>query len=330
MEAYVIRQFGGPDVFEKGNIAQPLVYPGQIVIKVCATSVNPVDCKIRQGKLAAIAPEFPAVLHGDVSGIVESVAEDVDFLKPGDEVFACAGGVMGTGGALAEYMLADARLVAKKPASLNHREAAALPLVSITAWTALMDRAGVKSGDNVLIYGGTGGVGHVAVQLAKFAGANVVSTCSSDSKAALLRDLGVEQCFNYKQMDVQTAVDKFTDGNGFNIVFDTVGGENLQNAFQAAALNGTVVSVSTRSSQDLSLMHAKGLTLHVIFMLIPLLHNIGRQQHGLILENVARLVDEHKLIPLLDRSDFSIADVAKAHARLEAGDATGKIVLEAR
>ena len=329
MEAYVIRRFGGPEVFEKGNIAQPQVYPGQVLIKVCATSVNPVDCKIRQGKLAAIAPDFPAVLHGDVSGIVESTATDVTHLKPGDEVYACAGGVKGMGGALAEFILADASLVAKKPRTLNHREAAALPLVGITAWSALMDKAGVKNGDNVLVYGGTGGVGHVGVQLAKAAGANVVATCSSDSKAAMLRDLGIEQYFNYRQMDIETCVDKFTGGKGFDVVFDTVGGENIQHAFKAAALNGKVVSVSTRSSQDLSLMHAKGLTLYVVFMLIPLLHNVGREHHGEILKNIAAMVDDRKIMPLLDRSQFKLADVAQAHARLESGEATGKIVLEA-
>ena len=163
MEAMIIRQFGDPEVFEKASVARPQVYPGQVLIKVAATSVNPVDCKIRQGKLAAIAPELPAILHGDVAGVIEEVGENVKDFNVGDEVYACAGGVKGTGGALAEYILADADLVALKPDSLSFRQSAALPLVSITAWTALIDKASIKAGQKVLIHGATGGVSHIGI-----------------------------------------------------------------------------------------------------------------------------------------------------------------------
>ncbi|MGD8569704.1 MAG: zinc-dependent alcohol dehydrogenase family protein [Gammaproteobacteria bacterium] len=329
MQACVIRQFGDPNVFEQADIAKPEVIPGHVLIKVSATSVNPVDCKIRQGKLAAIAPEFPAVLHGDVSGVIEAVGDNVNDLKTGDDVYACAGGVAGSGGALAEYMLADANLVALKPRSLSHREAAALPLVGITAWTALIDKAQVHAGQRVLIHGATGGVSHVAIQLAKARGATVYATCSSDHKAEIAKELGADETINYRKMDVQTYVDRFTDGQGFDVVFDTVGGDNIQNCFIAAALNGCVVSVSTRSSQDLSLMHSKGLSLHVVFMLIPLLHNAGRRHHYDILTELGELVAQSKLRPMLDESKFRIAEVSAAHAKLESGDAVGKIVLEA-
>jgi NADPH2:quinone reductase len=329
MKAYVIRQFGDPSVFEKADVATPQPYPGQVLIEVKATSVNPLDCKIRQGKLAAIAPEFPAVLHGDVSGVIREMGDKVAGFNIGDEVYACAGGVIGTGGALAQYILADADLVARKPKNISHREAAALPLVSITAWTALMDKAQVKPGQTVLIYGGTGGVGHIGIQLAKAAGATVYATCSSDSKSAIVKDFGADYTINYRDMDVDSYINKYTEGKGFEVVFDTVGGENLQNAFRAAAVNGTVACVSTRTTQDLSLMHSKGLTLHVVFMLIPLLHNTGRAHHGDILTQIARLVEQSRLHVLLDDSNFKMADVAKAHARLEAGENTGKIVLEA-
>lgn len=329
MEAMIIRQFGGPEVFEKANVARPQVYPGQVLIKVAATSVNPVDCKIRQGKLAAIAPDFPAVLHGDVAGVIEEVGDGVTNLSAGDEVFACAGGVKGMGGALAEFILADADLVVLKPARLGFRESAALPLVGITAWTALIDRAKVQEGNKVLIHGATGGVSHIGIQLAKAMGATVCATCSSDSKASMARDLGADHAINYRQMDVSTYVEKFTEGKGFDVVFDTVGGGNIAKCFEAAALNGTVVSVSTRSTQDLSLMHSKGLTLHVVFMLIPLLHRIGRNHHGVILNEISKLVDQSKLQPLIDDSRFKIADAAAAHQKLEDGEALGKIVLEA-
>ena len=329
MEAMIIRQFGEPGVFEKANVARPQIYPGQVLIKVAATSVNPVDCKIRQGKLAAIAPDFPAILQGDVAGTIEEVGDKVAGFNVGDEVFACAGGVKGTGGALAEYILADARLVALKPAKLGFREAAAMPLVSITAWTALIDKAGIQSGQQVLIHGATGGVGHIGIQLAKARGATVYATCSSDSKAAIAKDLGADHTINYRQMDVATYVEKFTAGKGFDVVFDTVGGDNIQKSFEAAGLNGSVVSVSTRSIQDLSAMHSKGLSLHVVFMLIPLLYDVGRERHGAILKEIAQLVDQSRLQPLLDDSSYKIVEVGAAHEKLESGKALGKIVLEA-
>ena len=145
----------------------------------------------------------------------------------------------------------------------------------------------------------------------------------------MVKDLGCDYAINYREYDVDAFVEKFTDGRGFDVVFDTVGGDNLQNAFKAAALNGSVVCVSTRTTQDLSLMHSKGLTLHVVFMLIPLLHHQGREHHGDILSQVSKLVEQSKLNPMLDASMFQISEVAKAHARLEAGEHTGKIVLEA-
>ncbi len=326
MEAIVINQFGAPDVFESREAPIPHAIPGHIVIKVAATSVNPVDCKIRQGKLAAIAPDFPAVLHGDVSGVVHAVGKGVDFAI-GEEVYACAGGVKGLGGALNEYMLADARLVAYKPKSLDLYEAAALPLVSITAWEALIERAKVTQGQQVLIHGATGGVSHIAIQLAKWAGATVYASCSSEQKADIARHLGADQCIFYKEMEVQDYVKEFTANRGFDVIFDTVGGDNIVRCFQAAALNGTVVSVSTRSQQDLSPMHTKGLTLHVVFMLIPMLHNIGRERHGAILRKIASLVDENKLKPLIDGHKFSVTDIALAHKYLESGAAIGKVIV---
>ena len=173
MQAIVIEQFGQPNVFESIDLPMPEILPHHVLIRVAATSVNPVDTKIRQGVVADIAPDFPAVLHGDVAGVIAAVGDGVDTFAVGDEVYACAGGVQGTGGALAEYLLADANLVAHKPKSLTMAEAAALPLVSITAWEGLIERAQLQPGQSVLIYGGTGGVGHIGIQLAKWAGATV-------------------------------------------------------------------------------------------------------------------------------------------------------------
>ncbi len=328
MKAQVIEQFGDSNVFKTVDLPKPEVLPGHVLIRVAATSVNPVDFKIRSGVVKDISPDFPAVLHGDVAGVIEAVGEGVDTFKAGDQVYACAGGVKGLGGALAEFFLADAALVARKPLSLTMREAAALPLVSITAWEGLIDRAQVQAGQNVLVYGATGGVGHIGIQLAKWAGAKVFATASSEEKMAIARQLGADVAINYRKQTVEEYVADCTDGKGFDVVFDTVGNDNLQTAFKAAALNGTVVSTVSLSTQDLTLLHAKGLTLHLVFMLIPMLYGIGRVHHGEILSKLAQLVDEGKVRPLLDSKSFSFSEVAQAHYHAESGQAIGKVTLE--
>src|SRR3990167_10968859 len=146
MKAQVINSFGDPSVFTLVDIPIPQIKPGHVLIKVHATSVNTIDCKIRSGAVASIAPDFPAILHGDVAGTIESVGDAVTNFKKGDEVYGCGGGVRGLGGALAEFMLVDAKLIAKKPKSLSMQDAAALPLVSLAAWEALFDKANLVAG----------------------------------------------------------------------------------------------------------------------------------------------------------------------------------------
>ena len=326
MKAVAIQHFGEPNNFQTVDLPKPKLLPNHVLIKVEATSVNAVDTKIRQGLVADIAPSFPAVLHGDVAGIIAEVGRNVAIFKAGDEVYGCAGGVKGTGGALTEYMIADADLIAYKPKSLTMLEAAALPLVSITAWEGLIDRAKIQPKQKVLIYGGTGGVGHIAIQLAKNAGAEVYATVSSSEKAAIALDLGADVAINYLDSSVDKFVSEYTQGEGFDLVFDTVGNDNLQNAFKAAKLNGTVVSTVSLSKQDLTLVHAKGLSLHLVYMLLPMLSGINRAYHGKVLSRLADLVERQKIRPLLARKAFSFTEVGMAHAYLESG-AIGKIVL---
>ena len=207
MKAQVIRSFGDTSVFQLEEIPVPTILPGHVLIQVKATSVNPIDTKVRSGAVPAVSPAFPAVLHGDVAGIVSEVGEGVTEFKLGDEVYGCAGGFKDTGGALAQYMLADARLIAHKPKNISMEEAAAIPLVAITAWEALFDRAKIKAGDEILIHGATGGVGHVAIQLAKWAGAKVYTTASTPEKLQIARDLGADVAINYKETSVQDYVD---------------------------------------------------------------------------------------------------------------------------
>lgn len=329
MKAWIIEQFGNPDLFQEINIPLPEVPLNHVLIRVKATSVNPVDYKIRQGAVPDISPEFPAILHGDVAGVIEAVGEGIQNFSVGDEVYGCAGGVKGMGGGLAEFMLADVDLIAKKPRSLSMREAAALPLVSITAWEGLRDRAQIRAGQSVLVQGGTGGVAHIGIQLAKLAEAKVFATVSSDEKAQLAKALGADAVINYRRQPVEEYVAEHTNGKGFDVVFDTVGNDNLQNAFKAARLNGTVVSLVSLSSQDLTLLHAKGLSLHLVYMLIPMLFGVSRKRHGQILTELTQVVDEGKLRPLLDPKEFSFAEVAEAHRYAESGNAVGKVTLTA-
>jgi NADPH:quinone reductase len=327
LKAQIIRSFGGPEVFEQKEMLKPEVLPGHVIIQVKATSVNPIDTKVRLGAVPAVSPEFPAVLHGDIAGIVTDVGEGVVDFNVGDEVFGCAGGFKGTCGALAEYMLADANLLAHKPKNLTMEEAAALPLVSITAWEALFNRGQLKARQKILIHAATGGVGHVAIQLAKWAGAEVFTTASTEEKLHIAKELGADGVINYREESVQEYVQKYTNGSGFDLVFDTVGGANLDRSFEAAALNGTVLSIATRSTHDLTPLHSKGLSFHVTFMLLKILNKAQRKDHGEIMKKVAQVVEEGKLRPLIDQNVFAFDEVAKAHEYLESQKAIGKVVL---
>ncbi|MED1470163.1 zinc-dependent alcohol dehydrogenase family protein [Bacillus salipaludis] len=329
MKSQLIQSFGDPSVFKLKEISKPELKPGHVLIQVKATSVNPIDIKVRAGAVPAVAPEFPAVLHGDVAGLVVSVGEGVTEFKIGDEVFGCAGGFRGTtGGALAEFMLADVDLLAHKPKNLTMEEAAALPLVTITAWEALFNRARIMPGQDLLIHGATGGVGHIAIQLAKWGGATVYTTASSQEKLEIGTRLGADVTINYREESVHDYVQKYTNGKGFDVVFDTVGGENLDRSFEAAAVHGTVLAIAARSTHDLSPVHSKGLSLHVTFMLLKILNKDMHKQYGEILKKVARVAEEGKLRPLLDSNIFTFDEVSEAHEYMESGKAIGKVVLK--
>jgi NADPH2:quinone reductase len=289
--------------------------------------VNPLDYKIRRnGSVIPFSPALPAVLHGDVAGVIEAVGEQVTAFRPGDEVYAFAGGVKGLGGALADYLLADADLVAYKPVSLSLEQAAALPQAAIAAWDGLMERAKIHAGQTVLVHGATGGVAHLAIQIAKAAGASVFATASSDEKVRIAYDLGAEGAINYRTQSVAEYVAAYTAGKGFDVVFDSIGGANLAQSCQAAAPRGAVISVAA-ATLDLGLLYQKSLTLHAVLILLPLLSGIGRAMHGRILTDLAQLVDAGKIRPLIDPHSFTFREVADAHQLLEAGQALGKVVL---
>ncbi|MEM6772170.1 MAG: zinc-binding dehydrogenase, partial [Bacteroidota bacterium] len=229
-------------------------------------------------------------------------------------------------GTLAEYIVADRDLIAHKPKNITLREAAALPLVGITAYEGLV-RAGVGAGQKVLVHGGTGGVGHVALQLAKHFGADVYATGGGDKQLGVIEKLGATP-INYRTEAVEDYVAKYTGGAGFDVVYDSVGATNLINSFNAAALNGHVATTVSLVNLDLSLVHFKGLSLHVVFMLIPMLHNHKRAAHAQILRAIAAVVEQGELVPLLDERTFTLEEIGAAHVHLESGKAMGKIVVE--
>lgn len=329
MKVYRTQTYGPQACFELAKIPVPELSPGQILIKVKATSLNPIDNKLLRHELG-LNPELPAVLHGDVAGVVAAVAGNVDNFSVGDEVYACAGGFIGCAGALAEFMPADASLVACKPRSLSFAESAALPLVVITAWESLIDSAKIQQDEHVLIHGGIGGVGHVAVQLAKAAGARVATTVSSEKAARIARNLGSDDTINYHEESVGSYVQRLTNNHGFDAVYDTVGGSNFENSLQAVRNYGRIVTVFTGSgTTEMELLTAffKAASIHTQNMTIPLVTGKGREHHGVILRKAAELADAGKLKPLIDPHRFTFAQTNEAHAFFESKKHIGKIVL---
>ncbi len=322
----IINRYGENATFESKEVEKPIVKNGQVLIKISASSINTVDTMIRNmGKDLPFSPENPAILGMDLAGTIEKIGENVTEFSVGDEVYGCVGGLADLQGTLADYVAADSKLIALKPKNLTMKEAASLPLVGITAYEGLK-RANVKSGQKVLVHGGTGGVGHVAVQLAKHFGADVYSTVSGEKQMDIIRGYGATP-INYKTEQVEDYANKHTNGVGFDVVFDSVGGENMLKSFEAAALNGQVATTVSLCELDLSTMHFKGLSLHVVFMLIPMLHNFKREEHGKILGDIAQIAEAGALKPLLDDEDFTLENVGAAYARLESKKAIGKVVV---
>lgn len=326
MKAMTLNTYGPDAEFTAADLPTPELKPGHVLVRVAASSVNTVDTMIRQmGSDLPLSPALPAVLGMDFAGTIEAVGDGVSDFHVGDEVFGCAGGLADMQGSLAEFMSADARLIAHKPKALSMREAAALPLVGITAFEGLT-RAGVRPGQKVLVHGGAGGVGHVAVQLAKHFGAEVYSTCSGGAQVPVLEGYGATP-IDYTKESVADYVAQHTGGAGFDVVFDSVGGPNMRNSFEAAALNGHVASTVAMVELDLTLAHFKGLSLHVVFMLIPMLHDHQRGQHHAILTKLSEFADAGALKPLLDEESFTLDQVGQAYARLSSGKAMGKVVV---
>ena len=323
MRAAVLTAHGAP--LQIGPVACPAAAAGQVLVRVKASGVNPLDLKISKGQAAHARHPLPAILGIDVAGVIESIGSGVANFKPGDEVYGMAGGVGGLQGSLAEFLAADAGLLAPKPKNVSMRDAAALPLIFITAWEGLVDRADVHGGQKILVHGGAGGVGHIAVQLARAFGAEVFATGSLKDKT-YIEQLGATF------IDRGTLVDDYvvahTAGRGFDLVYDTVGGTVLDASFNAVVRFGHVVSALGWGTHALAPLSFRAASYSGVFTLLPMLTGEGRAHHGEILREASRLVEAGKIVPRLDPRHFSLETIGQAHAAIENGTAAGKIVID--
>jgi NADPH2:quinone reductase len=324
MKALVLEHYGAP--FGWVEIPRPRATEGQVLVRIRASGVNPLDTKIRAGQAAHARHPLPAILGMDLAGVVEEAGPEVTGFQPGDEVFGMTGGVGGVPGTLAEFAAVDSRLLAPKPPNLSMREAAALPLIFITAWEGLIDRVDLDSRQNVLVLGGGGGVGQMVIQIARSIGSDVYGVDGA-AKADSIRNMGAAA------IDVATEapdayVAKYTGGKGFDVVYDTVGGASLDTAFQVVTRFGHVVSSLGWGSHSLAPLSFKSATYSGVFTLTPLLTGEGREHHGGILREATRLATAGKLWPRLDSRTFTPANVVEAYELIEQRKARGKLVVE--
>ena len=324
MKALVLSQYDGP--LELATLDLPQPQAGQVLVRIHAAGLNPLDVKIRAGKADHAKHPLPLVLGIDMAGVVEAVGAGVTRFAPGDEVYGMTGGVGGIHGALAEYAAVDADLLARKPANLSMREAAALPLAFITAWSGIVDRAHQAAGESVLVQGGAGGVGHVAVQIARALGANVFATGSARN-ADVISQLGATPV-DYRALSVEQYVQAHTAGAGFDLVVDTVGGKTLDASFAAVKHFGHVVSALGWGTHALAPLSFREATYSGVFTLYPLLSGKNRAHHGEMLAEATRLAEAGQLAPRVDSRRFGLAEIERAYEAVADGSAASKIVVE--
>lgn len=324
MQAAVLENYGAP--FRLASVARPVARPGQVLVRIMASGINPLDLKIRGGAAEHARHPLPAILGIDLAGVVAAVGPGVSAFRVGDEVYGMTGGVGGVQGSLAEYAAVDASLLALKPAHFSMREAASLPLVFITAWEGLVDRARVKAAHTVLVQGGAGGVGSMAIQIARAFDASVYATDAA-ARADIVRQLGATP-IDYAQMQVEDYVAAHTAGRGFDVVFDTAGGASLDASFKAVARFGHVTSSLGWGTHALAPLSFRAATYSGVFTLLPLLTGEGKAHHGEILREATRLAEAGRIQPMLDARQFDLAAVDDAYALIERRQARGKVVVD--
>ncbi|WP_099020415.1 zinc-dependent alcohol dehydrogenase family protein [Mycolicibacterium palauense] len=325
MRAVVLPEVNAP--LQVVETPVPVPGPGEVLVRVIASGLNPLDTKIRRGQAPHAQVTTPAVLGIDSAGIVEAVGPGVETFRAGDEVFGMTGGVGGAPGSLAELIAVDGRLLAPKPRSLTMRQAAALPLGFTTAWEALADRAAVAEGERVLIHGGSGGVGYLAVQLALARGAEVFATGGPASQE-VIRQIGATP-IDYTSTTVEDYVGSHTGGEGFDVVFDNVGGATLDASFLAVRhYTGRVVSSLGWGTHSLAPLSFRGASYSGVFTLLPLLTGRHREHHGEIVRQAGALADAARLTPRIDPRVFTLDTAEEALDLVENHGAAGKVVVQ--
>jgi len=329
MKATVMTAAGDPSVLHYQDYPEPPIEaPTDVLVKLKAAGINPIDTKLRQ-RGTFYSDRMPAVLGLDGAGIVEAVGPGGRQFHIGDEVYFCNGGLGDHPGTYAEYAVVDEAFLAHKPATLSFAEAAAVPLVAITAWEALFDRGRLQSGQRVLIQAGAGGVGHVAIQLAKVRGARVCATVSTLEKATLAHNLGADVVIRYTEVDPVQSVLDWTEGKGVDLAFDTVGGAVLSQCFSATKIYGDVVSLlAPAADTNWKVARDRNLRFSFELMLTPLLQSLQAAQEAQtdILRQCARYIDQGDLKIHLART-FPLEQAAEAHHLLERGGFLGKLAL---
>ena len=324
MRAVVLEEFGAEPALR--SVPRPAPGPGEVLVQVESSGVNPLDVKIKAGAAAHARVTPPMILGIDLAGVVAAVGAGVTRFAVGDEVYGMTGGVGDRPGSLAEYAAVDQDLLARKPGRLSMAEASALPLAVITAWEGLVDRAGTRDGQLVLVHGGAGGVGHVAVQLALARGATVFAT-GTGASLETIRELGA-QPIDYRATPVADYVTSATGGEGFDVIFDAVGGATLDASFAAVrTYTGHVVSILGWGTHSLAPLSFRGATYSGVFTLLPLLTGRGRAHHGEILAEAAALAEAGLLTPIVDPAKYDLETAADAHRAVETGAAQGKVVV---
>jgi NADPH2:quinone reductase len=329
MKAIVMTQPGLPDLLEYRDIPEPAIAaPTQIKVRLRAAGVNPVDTKIR--KNGVFYPDgLPAVLGCDGAGEVVEVGAGVTRFKAGDRVWFCNGGLGGDQGNYAEYTVLDERWAASLPQSLDFETAAAGPLVLITAWGMLYDRGRLQAGQTVLIHGGAGGVGHVALQLAKLKGARVLATVGSAENAELAKQWGADEVINYRERDFVESVNELTGGAGADLVIDMVNPDVFRRSVECTAHFGDLVTLLDPGEFSFKEARMRNLRIGFELMLTPMLRNLdaARDHHVEILRQCGEWIDQGQLKIHVSQV-LPLEKAAAAHTQLESGHTVGKVVLK--
>ena len=332
MKAVMLTGAGGTDMLKLMEVPDPVLKgPQDVLVRLHAAGLNPVDYKLRRA--GGFYPNrLPLILGCDGAGIVEAIGEAVTNFKVGDEVFFFNGGMGGDDqGNYAELTTIHQDYLVAKPKSLTMIEAASVPLVWLTAWEALFDRYSLQAGETVLIHGGAGGVGYIAIQIAKNAGATVFTTISSPEKAEFAKSVGADQCINYREENFVDRVLNLTGGKGVDVVFDVIGGQVFADSFPATKIYGHVVTLDeiNFSKDEARAAKLRNLSLSYELMLTPMhfkMHDARVRQTGM-LEEAARLIDAGQ-VKIYVNNIFTLDEIGQAHDIVEGGHSTGKTVIK--